>query len=152
MRKYAAKVRERDGVSLTQRYRPAKNVTCDWCAAPVRSNSGRARDGLVLCQRHRTKKRDSEAEREWISRRDRLAIYERDGWICQLCFEPVDREAYHLDDWAPSLDHIIPRSHMLIPDHSPSNLRLAHRWCNAVRGDGTYHGDLFKGAAVGAAA
>lgn len=70
-----------------------------------------------------------------ISRRERLAIYERDGWICQLCSEPVDGTLHYLDDWAPSLDHIEPQSFALIPDHSPKNLRLAHRWCNSARGN-----------------
>lgn len=78
-----------------------------------------------------------------ISPTVRLAIYERDNWTCQLCFEPIDRGAGHADDWAPSLDHIIPQSHQLIPDHSPDALRTAHRWCNAIRGDGTWHKDFF---------
>lgn len=69
----------------------------------------------------------------------RAAIYERDGWTCQLCMEPVDRNLPRSDDWAPSLDHIIPQSRQAVPDHSPSNLRLAHRWCNAVRGDERYY-------------
>lgn len=76
--------------------------------------------------------------------RDRLAIYERDGWVCQLCMEPTDRDLMSTDprnDWAPSLDHIEPQSHALIPDHSPANLRLAHRWCNSVRGDLTYYSE-----------
>lgn len=65
----------------------------------------------------------------------RLAIYERDRWTCQLCGDPIDRDADpQRDDLAPSLDHIIPRSHQLVPDHSDSNLRLAHRGCNARRG------------------
>jgi hypothetical protein len=46
-----------------------------------------------------------------------------------------------LDDWAPSLDHIEPQSWALIPDHSPANLRLAHRWCNSVRGDLSHYTD-----------
>lgn len=83
-----------------------------------------------------------------ISKKDRFAIYERDGWICQLCFDPIDREAHYLDDWAPSLDHIVPRSHMLVPDHSPENARCAHRWCNAVRGAGV-NDDLFLAPAAG---
>lgn len=79
-----------------------------------------------------------------IAMRDRLAIYERDGWTCQLCSEAVDRDLMATDplnDWAPSLDHIEPQSWALIPDHSPKNLRLAHRWCNSVRGDLTYYTD-----------
>lgn len=72
-----------------------------------------------------------------ISPKARIAIYERDGWTCQLCQHPVDRELHYLNAWAASLDHVIPQSHQLIPDHSPAALRLAHRWCNSARGDGT---------------
>lgn len=72
-----------------------------------------------------------------ISPKERLKIYERDNWTCQLCAHPVDSTLHYLHDWSATLDHIIPQSHMLIPDHSPSNLRLAHRWCNSARGDGS---------------
>ena len=74
----------------------------------------------------------------YIAAATRLAVYERDGWVCQLCLEPVDPDLMSLnphDDWAPSLDHIVCRSWTDEPDHSPRNLRLAHRWCNSVRGD-----------------
>lgn len=74
-----------------------------------------------------------------ISRGHRLAIYERDSWVCQLCFEPVDPDLHYLDDWAASLDHIVCQSWTLLPDHSPENLRLAHRWCNSVRGNEQYY-------------
>ncbi len=70
----------------------------------------------------------------WISRRRRLAIYERDDWTCQLCLEPVDRESDPLDGRYPSLDHIVPQSLTLMPDHSTLNLRTAHRACNTARG------------------
>lgn len=74
----------------------------------------------------------------YISPVRRLALYERDAWTCQLCSAPVDPTLPRSDDWAPSLDHIECQSWALIPDHSDANLRLAHRWCNAVRGDGRY--------------
>lgn len=65
----------------------------------------------------------------------RLAIYERDNFTCQLCNEPVDTTLHYQDTMSATLDHIIPQSHMLIPDHSEKNLRLAHRLCNSIRGD-----------------
>lgn len=71
----------------------------------------------------------------WVSDARRLRIYERDRWICQLCGRPVSRFADpQRDNDAPSLDHIIPKSTQLVPDHSDSNLQLAHRGCNARRG------------------
>jgi 5-methylcytosine-specific restriction endonuclease McrA len=72
---------------------------------------------------------------DWIAPKVRRSIYDRDNWTCQLCKEPIDRDAHWNDNYAPSLDHIIPQSHMLIPDHSPSNLRTSHRVCNSLRGD-----------------
>jgi 5-methylcytosine-specific restriction endonuclease McrA len=72
-----------------------------------------------------------------ISPKARLAIYERDGWTCQLCQLPVSKLLHYLDDWSASLDHVIPQSHQLVPDHSSNALRLAHRWCNSARGDGS---------------
>ena len=79
--------------------------------------------------------------RFWISRVVRREIYERDDWTCQICHEPVEPDADPNSDWYPTLDHIVPQSHQLIPDHSPEALRTAHRWCNAVRGDLTYYKD-----------
>lgn len=72
-----------------------------------------------------------------ISRRRRQNIYERDEWTCQLCLEPVDPTLDPINDRAASLDHIICRSRG--GDNADQNLRLAHRWCNSVRGDETYY-------------
>lgn len=70
-----------------------------------------------------------------VTDRLRLAIYERDAYTCQLCSEPVDTTLHYHDRMSATLDHIIPQSWMLIPDHSEGNLRLAHRGCNSARGD-----------------
>lgn len=67
----------------------------------------------------------------------RLGIYERDGWTCQLCFRAVDADLDYTHGLSATLDHVVPQSHQLVPDHSPSNLRLAHRLCNSLRGDGS---------------
>jgi len=62
----------------------------------------------------------------------RLAIYEQDAWVCQLCTIPVDRDAHHLAPTAPTLDHIQPRARG--GSDEPNNLRLACRDCNTKRG------------------
>ena len=68
----------------------------------------------------------------WILPERRLSIYERDGWLCGICGDPVDRDADALANLAPSLDHIVPRS--LGGGHESENLRTAHRVCNSRRG------------------
>lgn len=73
--------------------------------------------------------------RGWIKPRLRFEIYERDGWICQICFRPVGPDLPAGHRLSASLDHIEPRSLALIPNHSPENLRLAHVACNASRGN-----------------
>lgn len=77
----------------------------------------------------------------WIASSKRMSIYERDDHKCWLCSGSVDMKADpQRDDWAPSLDHVLPRSKG--GTHDPSNLRTAHRWCNSVRSDNEHH-DLF---------
>jgi 5-methylcytosine-specific restriction endonuclease McrA len=56
----------------------------------------------------------------------RLAVYERDGWVCQICGDGVDREAVGTcAPGAPTIDHRIP----LAADgaHDESNWQTAHR-------------------------
>ena len=67
----------------------------------------------------------------------RREVYERDGWVCGLCTLPIDRDLSWPHKWSASLDHVVPQSHMLIPDHSASNLRAVHLQCNSMRGDGS---------------
>lgn len=76
----------------------------------------------------------------WIPRAVRDAVFARDS-ECGLCGGVLDMGADPQSDWYPSLDHIIPQSKG--GTHTVDNLRLAHRWCNSVRGDGTYHQSLF---------
>lgn len=74
-------------------------------------------------------------KQKWIGKARRLSIYARDGWICQICKRSVDPAAPANTPFAASLDHIEPRSLVLIPDHSDRNLRLAHMICNTRRGN-----------------
>lgn len=104
----------------------------DALAAAQRAYSAeRQRQGRPL-KKARSKNRGNRYD---LDKAQRQAIYDRDGWTCQLCLEPVDRTAHWNDLRAATLDHIEPQSVALIPNHSPDNLRLAHRICNARRGN-----------------
>lgn len=65
-------------------------------------------------------------------------IFERDGWVCQICFESVPRDLtdqYH--PLYPNLDHIIPLKADVPLDENPghvrSNVQLTHRVCNVTK-------------------
>ena len=62
---------------------------------------------------------------------DRLR--ERDGSLCHLCLHPLwfDCPKRKLDDLAPSIDHILPKS--MGGTNTLKNLKLAHRVCNGGR-------------------
>lgn len=107
---------------------------CSWCEEPFCSPSGRYCS--KSCSRHAAEARKSPM-RFKPTPRLRREVYERDGWLCGLCDLPIDPNLRWPDKWSASLDHIVPQSHMLIPDHSASNLRAVHLQCNSMRGDGS---------------
>lgn len=110
---------------------------CAWCGETF---TIRDQSTARFCSTSCSRKHDRAARGRFLIRRsDRLAIYERDEWTCQLCMEPVDPDLPTSDIWAATLDHIRCQAWGDKPDHSPENLRLAHRWCNSVRGDETYY-------------
>lgn len=127
---------------LPQANRMFVNGQCVWCGDHFTSEVwGRSTPPLccsAVCAKRRQWANKGQTS-NWIVPRRRREIYERDNWTCQLCNGPVDKTLHYSHDWAASLDHIVPRSRQLVPDHSNGNLRLAHRWCNAVLGDGTYY-------------
>lgn len=108
---------------------------CAWCGeeftAPT--GTGQARHCSKNCARSATKY--ARGKRFIIAPRVRQRIYERDGWRCQICGFPVAHRYSAHDPFSPTLDHIVPQSHTLIPDHSESNLRTACALCNSLRGD-----------------
>ena len=117
---------------------------CTWCEANFMATGSTTKYCSQRCSRQAGEARRGEFA---IKPRLRYGIYQRDNWTCQLCLEPVERGATGV--WRASLDHIVPQSKG--GSHDPSNLRLVHLWCNAVRGDGTYHKDFFKVVTEGGA-
>jgi hypothetical protein len=59
---------------------------------------------------------------------DKLAVFDRDNWICQLCDKPVDKAAQWPDPFSASLDHRVPLSKG--GDHLCENVQCSHLRCN----------------------
>jgi 5-methylcytosine-specific restriction endonuclease McrA len=120
------------GVTRYKRY----GCRCDDCKAIVAADARgyramyREREGVSV-----SSKRTTTTLYYWVAPPTRQAIYDRDGWVCQLCSAPVDPSLDPNDRFAATLDHVECQSWALIPDHSPKNLRLAHRACNSRRRD-----------------
>lgn len=71
---------------------------------------------------------------------DRIAIFERDGWVCHLCLEPIDPALRNRTPMSASLDHVIPLARPDSPGHVPSNVAASHLRCNMSKGAGTLVG------------
>ncbi|MFB8368572.1 HNH endonuclease [Pseudarthrobacter sp. NPDC055928] len=122
----------------------AEARNCAWCEQPYHHSSKQRVHCSDLCRDESRVSRGSTLHRGWIHKSIRLSIYQRDDHKCWLCGGSVDYLADpKRDDWAPSLDHVTPRSKG--GTHESSNLRTAHRWCNSVRSDNEQH-DLFLAA------
>jgi hypothetical protein len=70
---------------------------------------------------------------EAIQNFKRIDIYERDGWICQLCKKAVNPKLSFPSPACASLDHVIPLSRG--GSHQATNVQLAHLRCNTSRGN-----------------
>jgi len=63
---------------------------------------------------------------------DRREVFERDGWRCGLCGEPIDKGIAWPDPMSASLDHVVPISRG--GKHSRANAQAAHLTCNVHKG------------------
>jgi 5-methylcytosine-specific restriction endonuclease McrA len=60
-------------------------------------------------------------------------VYERDGWLCYLCGEGLDKRSAVPAPLAPTLDHVVPL--VMGGSHTYSNIRSAHFICNCLKRD-----------------
>ena len=61
-----------------------------------------------------------------------VEIFDRDGWVCQLCEMPIDSELKFPDPSSVSLDHVVPLSGGGC--HVRENVQAAHLKCNVAKG------------------
>ena len=128
-------------------FRPDRWNGQTYCSASCRRNPGARiwpseKEARAAAQdRRRARKFGVGYERFW-----RRSIYERDGWLCQICSLPVDRSSEPDRHLRPSLDHKVPLSRG--GAHSRENVQCAHWICNSRKThspDGGLHaGELMK--------
>lgn len=82
----------------------------------------------AIAHRRRAQKLGRDSERV-----DRSVVFERDGFICQLCNLPILMAEKFPHPFSPSLDHIIPLNKG--GHHLYSNIQAAHFVCNSAKGD-----------------
>lgn len=66
----------------------------------------------------------------------RKKVFERDGWVCQICGEPVARDQKVPHPLAPTVDHTVPLAPYLGRaggEHSMANVQTAHFLCNSQK-------------------
>lgn len=90
-----------------------------------------ARAAIARIMKERRRKRINDGDVVEMFGWRRLA--KRQGLVCHLCDEPCDPNADPCkDDWAPTVDHIMPIA--MGGTHTFDNARIAHRYCNSMRG------------------
>jgi 5-methylcytosine-specific restriction endonuclease McrA len=101
-----------------ERVRKAK---AKWSAANPEVNR-------ATVQRRRARLRGGETEKF-----SDFEIFDRDGWICGICSQPIDADLKAPDPRSKSLDHVIPIAKG--GDHLRSNVHAAHLSCNQSKSD-----------------
>lgn len=101
---------------------PAQSHCSPECADATRSQRNRKH---VLARRARLRRAPSEEF-------DPFEVFERDGWTCQICRDPVDPDVRWPDPMCVSLDHVVPLSRG--GAHTRANTQCAHLSCNTKKG------------------
>jgi predicted Zn-ribbon and HTH transcriptional regulator len=105
---------------------------CEAHATKAQRRNARERNGRHSTHRKRAKLYGCEYEPV-----NRSKVFQRDGYVCQICHEPTSREYDHADPWSPTIDHIIPMSKQ--GGHTYDNVQCAHAFCNSVKCDREDH-------------
>lgn len=93
----------------------------------------------VFCSdacRRRTERRDHRHRRRAGRAGQRIyraKVFERDGYCCRLCGDPLDLSADVPHPLAPVIDHIVPLA--LGGEHAHYNVQAAHFMCNSEKRD-----------------
>lgn len=105
-----------------------------FCSAPCLRRHTRRDSGKT----HRKRARLAGVVYETVNR---LKVFERDGWRCQVCGSATPKRLIgSINDRAPELDHRVPIA--LGGGHTYENVQCACRSCNSRKGGHTIAGQL----------
>lgn len=112
---------------------PLPSYFCAYCGTQHTSKSRDSRNRFCSrqCQDAHNKmvRRVGRSESGGYTRQE---IFERDGWVCQLCHERITRGARSPDPMSASVDHIVPL-HLGGTDDR-ANVQASHLGCNIAKG------------------
>lgn len=105
--------------------------TCEPCGTPFTATHPGKRYCSSSC-RERQKQRARPIPE--LTRTEKVAIFERDGWRCYLCGHDIDPTLRWPSGHSATVDHVKPVSAGGTND--PDNLRATHWNCNEAKGSG----------------
>lgn len=106
--------------------------TCGVCGIPFAANIMRR----IYCSRRCLRLISADRRRARLAGVgfvpiDRLKIFERDRWTCQLCFKRIPKRLKSPHPRSATLDHIVPLAEG--GEHTVTNVHAAHRLCNSSK-------------------
>lgn len=105
----------------------AKNVNQKWCKP---SHKERFRDKVTKRIKEKQLRKLGKTRPDIINKH---MIFDRDGYICQICLKPITKNLPPHDWQSATLDHIIPIS--AGGQHTMDNLQSSHKICNFHKGN-----------------
>ena len=111
-----------------------KRGTHVYCSTTCRNRSDVARNREAYNRRNSERRaRERGAVIDNASTFTRTDVFDRDGYICQLCFTPINWTLTGRHPMAPSLDHVVPLNKG--GEHTLANTWTVHFACNASKSD-----------------
>ncbi|WP_366514118.1 HNH endonuclease signature motif containing protein [Rhizorhabdus sp.] len=119
------------GLVFAPKYGDRRRAFCSAsCLRKQERRDARAAGKRDAGKNHRKRARAAGVPYEPVNR---LKVFDRDGWKCQICGEKTPRRLLGtIDDRAPELDHRIPLSQG--GPHTYENTQCACRACNISKG------------------
>lgn len=111
----------------------AQCARCGKAYRPATHNHKYCADCREFKDREKSRRRRARIWGIDAERLNEYSVFRRDGWICQICGEPVDMDLKWPDPHSASIDHVVPLSKG--GSHTLENVQLTHLVCNNRKND-----------------